>query len=75
MPLNSHSDEFRVVNVSGPNVKAQVDKAVANYVGTYLKETSNKSGFNGEVENDENYTEIMGLAKYIHEELLNITKL
>ena len=67
--LNTRSGEFKTVSVSGANVKARLDKAVASYVGTYLSESANKSGLDGDIEDEENYSNIMMMAKKIHGEL------
>lgn len=72
--LNTHCDEFKNVTISGANVKSRVEKAVASYVGTYLSEGSNKSGFDGDKDSEDNYSNVMLWAKKIHEEMENMAK-
>ena len=67
--LNTRSGEFKTVSVSGANVKTRLDIIVASYVGTYLSESANKSVLDGDVEDEENYSNIMMMAKNIHGEL------
>ena len=62
--LNAHCDEFKTVSISGANVKSRMESGVAEYVGTYFTDYAKKSGFDGDRDNEENYSD-----KKIHEEM------
>lgn len=72
--LNAHCEEFKAVPVSGANVKTRMEEAVASYVGTHLSDASNKSGFDGDKDDESNYSDLMLCATKIHEEMENIAK-
>lgn len=62
-------------NIMGANQKAKVEGAIASYVGTYLSDKSNKSGFDGDEDSETNYSDVMLWSKKLHEESVsNIEK-
>jgi hypothetical protein len=65
----SNTGAFIGFTLTGANSKSKVDKCVAQYVGTYLDQGSNLSGFSGDRDDPENYTPIMLMAKKIYEEI------
>jgi hypothetical protein len=61
-------------NIMGANLKSKVENAIASYVGTYLSDIANKSGLDGDVDAESNYSDVMLWAKKIHEEMENIER-
>ena len=65
--LNAKNEHFKDSILSGPNLKSKVDKAIINYEGNFLCMKANKSRFEGDRDEETNYTSIELLAKSLYE--------
>ena len=74
--LNAKCVLFMTPNpyIMGANVKSKVENAIARYAGTYLTDIADKSGFDGDVDANTNYSDVLLWAKIIHEEFENVEK-
>lgn len=67
--LNSRNELFKDSALTGPNLKSKVEKAMINYEGKFLAMEANKSGFEGDRDDESNYTSIEFLAKSLFEDV------
>ena len=67
--LNAKKEHFKDSVLTGPNLKAKVDKAIINYEDKFLCMEANKSGFEGDRDDETNYTSIELLAKSLYEDI------
>ena len=67
--INAKNEHFKDSVLTGPNLKAKVDKAVINYEGKFLCMEANKSGFEGDRDDETNYSSIELLAKSLYEDI------
>ena len=66
--LVAESPLFKGQNLSGAVCKSRAEIAIAAYETKFL-EQGNKSGFTGDRDDENNYTDVEWLAKKIHEEM------
>ena len=67
--LNAKNEHFKDSVLTGPNLKAKVDKAVTNYEEKFLSMEANKSGFESDRDDEKNYTSIELLAKSLYQDI------
>ena len=67
--LNSRNELFKDSALTGPNLKSKVEKAMINYEGKFLAMEANKSGFEGDRDDESNYTSIEFLSKSLFEDV------
>ena len=65
--LNAKNEHFKDSVLIGPKLNAKVDKAIINYEGKFLCIEANKSGFEGNRDDETNYMSIELLAKSLYE--------
>lgn len=69
MSLQYENEHFKDSVLTGPNLNAKVDKAIINYEGKFLCIEANKSGFEGDRDDETNYMSIQLLAKSPYEDI------
>ena len=67
--LNSRNELFKDSALTGRNLKSKVEKAMINYEVKFLAMEANKSEFEGDRDDESNYTSIEFLSKSLFEDV------